>query len=248
MNRVICAAALVVLAACGGSPSAPTGRDSRGISLAGNLAFGSVVVGRVVTSTLTITNTGTAALVVSGLTGPAGVIANWASGTIPAGGAQVVTVAFVPVLAGQYGGDITVIANQTSGTNTIATSGTAVPNMNGVWTGTQTVSSFGASGTCNMVWIASGQIDATFSGTWQTSGSGCGQAGTFSGTVSSAGGISALTFGAVVGNINCTRIAGDDFYTGLISGTTATVQTSETIRCQGIGDVPRASTLSLTKQ
>jgi hypothetical protein len=83
-----------------------------------------VTVGTTATATLTISNTGTAALTVSGITYPAGFSGTWAGGTIAAGGAQAVTVTFAPTAATSYGGTVTVTGNQTSGTSTLAASGT----------------------------------------------------------------------------------------------------------------------------
>ena len=95
---------------------------TRVISLSGNLAFGSAPLGTTVTRPLTISNTGSAVLTVAGITYPAGFSGAW-SGTIPAGGSQTVTVAFAPTSATTYSGTVTVNADQTAGTNTLAVSG-----------------------------------------------------------------------------------------------------------------------------
>jgi Abnormal spindle-like microcephaly-assoc'd, ASPM-SPD-2-Hydin/FG-GAP repeat len=95
------------------------------VSLGGTLAFGYVTVNTTATRTLTISNAGTGPLVVSSLTYPTGFSGNWAGGTIAAGGSRSVTVTFAPTAATRYGGTLTVNGDQTSGTNTIAASGTA---------------------------------------------------------------------------------------------------------------------------
>jgi hypothetical protein len=96
--------------------------------LSGNLAFGTVEVGKTKEATLTIANTGNAVLTVSGLgitsTLTAAYTASWTTGTIGAGASQVVTIHFAPLAAQDYNGAITVTADHTSGANTIAVSGT----------------------------------------------------------------------------------------------------------------------------
>src|SRR5438105_12646067 len=87
---------------------------TRVITLSGNLAFGNVAVNTTATRTLTIGNTGTAALTVSGISYPAGFSGDFTSGTIAPGGSQSVTVAFAPTALTDYGGTITVTADQTS--------------------------------------------------------------------------------------------------------------------------------------
>lgn len=119
-------AVLVFVAACNkdSSPTAPTPTGT--IALAGNLAFGNVSVGSTSTSNLTITNSGTAALVVTSIGYPAGFTGNFASGTIAPAASQVVIVTFTPTTAAAFTGTITVNATGATGTNTIAVSGTGV--------------------------------------------------------------------------------------------------------------------------
>lgn len=118
--------ALVAAAGCNDSktPTSPTTPAGAAIALAGNLAFGGVTVGASATSVLTISNSGSAALTVTGIAFPSGFSGNWNGGTIAAGGSQAVTVTFSPTAATPYTGTITVTGNQASGTNTIAVSGT----------------------------------------------------------------------------------------------------------------------------
>ncbi len=119
-------AALVINAACGDDKSPTTPTPVSTVSLTGNLAFGSVTVGETATSTLTITNTGQAALIVTSVSYPAGYTGTFAAGTIAAGNSQNVTVTFAPTAAQAYNGSITVVGNQTNGSNTILVSGTGV--------------------------------------------------------------------------------------------------------------------------
>ena len=97
------------------------------IALSGNLAFGNITVGQTSTRTLTISNSGNAPLNVSSISYPAGFSGNWPSGNIAAGASQNVTVNFAPNAAANFGGNITVSSDATSGTNTIAASGSGLP-------------------------------------------------------------------------------------------------------------------------
>lgn len=131
---------------CGGSsgPTSPTPiASSRVISLSGTLVFGDVVVGSSREIALTISNGGGAPLTISGLsvTGEMGnhVAYTWASGTIAAGGSQVVGVRFAPNRSGSFAGTLIVNGDQNSGTNSIAISGTAIANFGGIWIGGQRI-------------------------------------------------------------------------------------------------------------
>jgi hypothetical protein len=231
----------------GGSPSAPTPPPVAGIGLSGNLAFGDVLVGSAWSSTLTINNNGNAPLSVTGMTGPSGFSSSWTSGSIAPGGTQAVTIGFEPTASGVYGGTITVSANHSSGTNTMGVSGTAYPDLNGAWSGTNAVSAASTSAICNMTWIVSGQTGPSFSGTWQTSGARCGQAGTLTGTVSPTNAISGLNLSATVAPSLCSRVGGDGLLSGAVSNNALTAQVTETIRCPGLPDTARSITLSVRK-
>lgn len=145
---------LIVLTAmsvkCGGdsSPTSPTPQQpstpTRIIGLSGNLAYGDVAVGSTKDATLTITNTGNAALNITGLQVSTAfspnVTANWGSGSIAPGATQNVLLRVAPSAAGNFSGTVTVNGDQTSGTNTIAISATALaPPFSGFWTGTYIV-------------------------------------------------------------------------------------------------------------
>ncbi len=100
---------------------------TRTIALSGNLAFGNVPVGSTAQATLTIANTGNSAMTVGNISYPAGFSGAWSGDTVGAGSSQPVTVTFTPTVATNYGGNVTVNADQTSGNNTYAISGTGVP-------------------------------------------------------------------------------------------------------------------------
>ncbi|MCX6543847.1 MAG: carboxypeptidase regulatory-like domain-containing protein [Acidobacteria bacterium] len=123
----------VGLSACGSqsspSPTAPTPTSAtRVIGLTGTLAFGELSIGQKGTAILTITNTGNTALTVTGMTVPVGSMNvytfSFASGTVLAGGSQLVAIQFAPTAAVSYDGILTVNGDATSGTNTISISGT----------------------------------------------------------------------------------------------------------------------------
>jgi len=132
--RSICRVALLLALAASGcgkdSPSAPTPTQppasTRVVSLSGGLAFGAVEIGKTSDLTLTIGNSGTGTLSVTGITSPDGYALSWTNGTIPPGGTLQVAVRFAPTTARSYDGTLTVNADHTSGTNTAALSGAGV--------------------------------------------------------------------------------------------------------------------------
>lgn len=93
------------------------------IQLTGSLDFGTIQTGTTPTKVLTITNSGDADLVVSGITYPSGFTGSY-SGTIAAGASYDVTVTFSPVSAILYSGTVTVASDATDGINTTTASGT----------------------------------------------------------------------------------------------------------------------------
>ncbi|MDX2109162.1 MAG: leucine-rich repeat protein [Verrucomicrobiota bacterium] len=101
--------------------------DTRILSLNGNLNFGSIFLNQTATQPLTLSNTGNAPLTVSAIAYPAGFSGDWSSGTIAPGANQNITVSFTPTQAIAYSGTISITADQTNGTNTIACSGAGVP-------------------------------------------------------------------------------------------------------------------------
>ncbi len=88
------------------------------IGVSGVLAFGEVPTGQTATAVMTITNSGNAALTISGIDYPAGFSGAW-SGILAPGEATNVTVTFSPVAAVSYGGTVTVNSDKTEGTDTI---------------------------------------------------------------------------------------------------------------------------------
>jgi hypothetical protein len=145
--RVLMLALLPLAAACGGgsngsptSPSSSSSTPTRIINVSGTLSFGDVAVGSSRDLSYTISNTGTAALTVSGTTISGGLASqttfSFTNGTIQPGATQTVTVRFQPNVAGAYSGTISVNGDQTSGANTVSISGNATaPTFQGTWSG-----------------------------------------------------------------------------------------------------------------
>ena len=106
---------------------AMSGQGGRSVALSGNLSFGNNTVGEASQHTLTISNTGTMNLTVSGMTYPSGFSGNWSGGTIAAGASQNVTVTFTPTAAQVYSGNITVNSNAGGGAVIWAVTGVGVP-------------------------------------------------------------------------------------------------------------------------
>ena len=131
LSRVVLLVALAASACDKASPSAPTPAStpasasaaSRVITLGGSLNFGAVEIGKTSELTLTVGNSGTGTLSVTGITVPGGYALNWTSGAIAPGGSQQVTVRFAPTAAQAYDGTLTVNADHSSGTSTASLSG-----------------------------------------------------------------------------------------------------------------------------
>jgi hypothetical protein len=128
--KVVAAVILLGSVACsggGGTPTAPPPpADTRIIRLEANLEFGDVPVGSSAERDLRIYNNGNAVLTVTGITGPSGYSASWTNGTIAPNASQLSVVRFSPTAEQSYSGTMTVQANQTSGSNTMAISGRGI--------------------------------------------------------------------------------------------------------------------------
>ncbi|HAO21285.1 MAG TPA: hypothetical protein DCQ37_12945, partial [Desulfobacteraceae bacterium] len=99
---------------------------TRIINLIGNPVFGDVQVNTTKTLTFTISNSGNSPLTVSSITYPAGFTGNWNSGTIAAGGSQIVTLTFAPTATQTYSGTVVINSDKTVGTSTMQISGTGI--------------------------------------------------------------------------------------------------------------------------
>jgi hypothetical protein len=102
------------------------------IALTGNMAFGSVPATQTATQQLIITNRGTAALNVSGITYPAGFSGAW-SGSIAPLSSHPVAVLFNPTDQGGYGGSVVVSSDAALGPGSIPISGTGYWPLTNAW-------------------------------------------------------------------------------------------------------------------
>lgn len=105
------------------------------INVTGNLSFGSVMRVQTANRTLTIQNTGTQSITVTGISCPQYFSATF-TGVIAAGASQDVVVTFAPTFTAALGnvtGIITVLSDATSGTNTIALNGVITDNPNALY-------------------------------------------------------------------------------------------------------------------
>lgn len=125
-----------VLTSCSSSqsPTSPSnngsGTQTRIIGLTGSLAFGQVAVGSQAAQTFSVRNDGNSSLTISRLTysgsgtGSSVFTASATTGVVSPGGSLTITVFFSPTAAITYNGTLTVEADHTSGTSTLAVSGT----------------------------------------------------------------------------------------------------------------------------
>jgi hypothetical protein len=118
---------------CGGSdsPSAPSSTPAAAtkiIALNGTLAFGDVPIGSQSTISITISNSGTTNLTISGFSfagsgsGASQFSVSASSFTVAAGGSGVFSVTFKPIVAGSFTGTFAVSGDQTSGSNSLPVS------------------------------------------------------------------------------------------------------------------------------
>lgn len=121
-------------------------RETRVISVSGNLNFGNVLIYSSAERTMKISNLGNSPLTVFGIDGPIQPVLLWGgystdwnwSGTIRPGGSVDLTVTFAPKGAGvgnapapaYYPGSLTVLSDATSGTDSIQVSGAGVLQLN----------------------------------------------------------------------------------------------------------------------
>jgi len=136
MKRLLLGAAMVASVGCGGSssPTAPTASTAsltRVITIEGSLAFGDVTVGQTKDLTITLRNSGTGTLTLGDPTAPSSVTAvisvTGASRSIAPGGTTTMLFRFTPTTTASITGTVTIVGDQTSGTNTITLSGRGVP-------------------------------------------------------------------------------------------------------------------------
>ena len=228
---MVSAALLVGTAACGGggsTPTSPTATATRVIGVSGNLAFGEVAIGTSRDATMTISNTGTAALNVTGISSSGGfgstLTASWPSGTIAAGASQTVTLRFSPTTAGAYSGSVTVNGDQTSGTNTLPVSASSISTFSGNWLGGHRVDA--CNGTGSLQDLACSANRGVFPvGTVFGFGANLQQSGNnVSGTVNLGGLIGSVTGSVTNGTLTLRGTATGDGFTAVITFWSTTLQ------------------------
>jgi hypothetical protein len=223
---------LVGTAACGDDgPSTPTSpTTTRIINVSGNLAFGEVPVGSTRDATMTISNSGTGTLTVTGISTTGGfgstLTTSWTGGTIAAGASQTVTIRFAPTEGGTYNGTLTVNGDQTSGTNTLPISATSAVSFGGTWRGGHTITA--CNGTGSMQDLAcSANRGAYPVGTVITFGAVLQQSGnSVTGTVDLGGLIGSVSGSVTNGVLSLRGTATGSGFTAVITGWSTTVQGS----------------------
>ena len=128
------------------------------------------------------------------------------------------------------------------------------PDLVGEWAGTYTIATVDrgtglrSSNTCHESWMVTMQTRGQFWGTFRLSAGTtitCAQSGTFSGTVSTTGALSALTHSVPLASLPCARISGDGTMNGTASSTAVTAQATDRVRCTNILTYETDRSLSL---
>ncbi len=126
------------------------------------------------------------------------------------------------------------------------------PSMLGTWmgrlssVGTQRRNGQPLSTQCDISLAVTSQTRGAFSGTFQLPT--CGQAGTVNGEVDSAGRLSRFSVTQTVGPAGCERVSGDPNMTGVVTGTSLSLQRTQTVLCLGVELVDRNQVLTATRQ
>jgi hypothetical protein len=123
-------------------------------------------------------------------------------------------------------------------------------NLVGAWSGTETSVGLGTSTVCNDTWLINSQTGGAFAGTFQLSGNGCSEAGSFQGTISTTNAITDIHTTSVTVGSGVVCHDSNATTSGLLSGRTITIQSSFTRSCTSPINLtfPESQTLSMTKQ
>jgi hypothetical protein len=149
---LIAAGALIAFhAACGGGTTTPnpqpTAKPAVSLSPA-SLSFGAQAVQTTsAAQTISLTNSGTAALTVSGITASGDFAQTNTCGSVAAGGQCAIAVSFTPSAAGARAGTLTITDNAANSPQAVGLSGTGGIPAGGTPAGTYQVGVTGASGT-----------------------------------------------------------------------------------------------------
>lgn len=109
-------------------PPPVTEGETRIVSLGGDLDFGKVVPGTPLTRTLTLTNTGNTALVISGIAHSNAAFQGTFSGTISPGDSQAIDITFTASAYKTYSGKLKVLSDATGGISSLAERGSGSHN------------------------------------------------------------------------------------------------------------------------
>jgi mono/diheme cytochrome c family protein len=116
---------LANIAAYIANPSGASGAPA--VSLAPtSLAFGSQAINTAITQSVTLTNSGTAALSVTGITAPSGYTQSNNCSSVAAGASCVINVTFTPTAVYSYSGNLTITDNAAGSPHGVAVSGSGV--------------------------------------------------------------------------------------------------------------------------
>ena len=136
-----------------------------------------------------------------------------------------------------------------------SSSSSNAPNLVGGWAGTIKINAVAGhligSNTCTHSWTITSQTAATFSGTYQLAGgttTSCGSSGSVSGTISTTGAFSGLSFVCTVGDcyLPCT-LTGSTPWAGNLTGSSINLQRSQQFSCSGTY-AARSMVIALTKR
>lgn len=100
--------------------------DRQTIALSGSLDFGNVLLGETTTKTITIANTGNAALQISTITLPQGFSSSVGATTINANASISAQITFAPTELKDYTGSVVISSDAVSGNNSLVVNGTGV--------------------------------------------------------------------------------------------------------------------------
>jgi alpha-tubulin suppressor-like RCC1 family protein/pimeloyl-ACP methyl ester carboxylesterase len=221
-----------------------------------SLSFGNVQVGSSSNLTFSITNTGTANLVVSSINYPSGFSGSWSGGTIAPNQSQVITATFSPTSAVSYFGSITVNSNAASGGNTITVSGNGTSAPISIISVSPTSLSFGYvqvgsssnltfsitnTGTANLV-VSSIIYPSGFSGSWNGGTIAPNQSQVLTATFSPTSAVS--YFGSI--SVNSNAASGGNTITVSGTGTSVTPIISLSPTSLSFGNVQVGSSTNLT--
>ena len=116
---------LANIAAYIANPNVTAGSPAVSIAPA-SLAFGSQAINTSTTQSVMLTNSGTAALSVTGITAPSGYSQSNNCGSVAAGASCTINVTFTPTAVSSYGGSVTVTDNAAGSPHAVAVSGSGV--------------------------------------------------------------------------------------------------------------------------